>query len=480
MNLLQKTFWSLFACFSLLTIWVSVALGQANTWPDFRGNMFGVGGVTWPLTATGDLNMNGYSIIGKSQQTSDAATASSTYRCGQDAYEAATVNNDGGTCYFGSGFGRRTLTVQSVDAQADNDRLYYYNNGASPAFVTAKNGGAGAGQFNCQTNIATCACSLYTYFITNPITNVVVSRTDGTCSDAKVFFDASDNINSHFSLAVYNSAGNIFAYLSQGVDGNVVMNGRGIIGSGFSPTSGFGWYGKQLNDAAGSTISQATNVSKSPAIYYSDLIQSYYNGSGAALEVWFRDNTSFFGGTISTPYNAFGFTGIAGEIKLVNTIINGATNGKFIVKNSAGTSGAGLDILTINRLSLTKLDGTTLGEIAELLVGTITAVDMSSVARQTLYTVPAGFTFYPKKVCVGPCSAAIDAATGGFGSDTPAQDFFAASLMTHTAAASEACFFPAAGVAAPSIAAAGTFAYDGTVAEGAADTCTMNVFGILR
>ena len=119
-------------------------------------------------------------------------------------------------------------------------------------------------------------------------------------------------------------------------------------------------------------------------------------------------------------------------------------------------------------------------EAPEGLLATVTDIDTSSTAKQTLYTVPASKVAYITKVVVRDPSAAITLCTATFGFNASADDVIAATTLTGLSGATTYQVITPITTGAAEGAAAAVFGMDTTVQEAAADTVTIDVFGYLR
>jgi hypothetical protein len=72
-----------------------------------------------------------------------------------------------------------------------------------------------------------CACALYDALIASPITGVTAGRTDGTCSDAKVFFVPTDGTTYFLTLTATDAGGGGVGFTAtNGTDGVVQLGGQ--------------------------------------------------------------------------------------------------------------------------------------------------------------------------------------------------------------------------------------------------------------
>ena len=105
-------------------------------------------------------------------------------------------------------------------------------------------------------------------------------------------------------------------------------------------------------------------------------------------------------------------------------------------------------------------------------------IDLSSTAKQTLYTIPAGKIGYITKVMVRDPSAAITLATVTLGCNAASDDVIAAVALTSLSGATKyQKLEPMNG--AEECAAGAIFGLDTTVQEAAADTVVVDVFGYI-
>lgn len=80
------------------------------------------------------------------------------------------------------------------------------------------------------TSDAVCACALYTYLAANLPTGIAsVSRTDGTCTDKKVFLQPEDEGTYSVVLAVQDAGGGgVWGTATNGVDGKILLPGSAV------------------------------------------------------------------------------------------------------------------------------------------------------------------------------------------------------------------------------------------------------------
>jgi hypothetical protein len=136
--------------------------------------------------------------------------------------------------------------------------------------------------------------------------------------------------------------------------------------------------------------------------------------------------------------------------------------------------GATEGVLVVNdSIHLTSPTGTNIvyGELCRS-----PAINMNSLAPQTLCTVPAGKIWYINFIQQKKCSADITAATGTFGASTSTANWDSdkARYMTTTEFMD---WRPSVLLARPAYSAGVAFVYDGVSAEAAADTCIFELYG---
>ncbi len=120
------------------------------------------------------------------------------------------------------GLDEKLITVDDRTESGDNDTLVITVNGSGTT-ITADT------DFTCSgaASEAACACNLYAYIIANPITGITPGRTDGTCSDAKVFFQPANGDTFRLNSAVTDGGGGTaYATVTNGTDGLVSMEGH--------------------------------------------------------------------------------------------------------------------------------------------------------------------------------------------------------------------------------------------------------------
>lgn len=113
-----------------------------------------------------------------------------------------------------------------------------------------------------------------------------------------------------------------------------------------------------------------------------------------------------------------------------------------------------------------------------------TGIDTSSAAKLTIMTTPTGKTFYPMEIMVSDPSAAISAWRPSFGCDAGATNFMADAGVQTIASGSGLVLLSSETASSPTqsteCATTEIFGVDTVAQEGAADTVTIEVCGILR
>lgn len=125
---------------------------------------------------------------------------------------------------------------------------------------------------------------------------------------------------------------------------------------------------------------------------------------------------------------------------------------------------------------------TVIGEInginAESLISSVSGIDLNSLTKQTLYTVPSGKTFIPTRIITRNVSTSLTTVIFGFGFDASSIDVVAAAL--HTALTGSTLYsvdIPILGSKVGS--AAAVFGIKCSLAQGGAATATIDTFGYL-
>lgn len=90
----------------ILCLIPSIALGQANTWPDYRGDMIGV-----PMGSSGAVPSG---VLYCEPPTDDSAPMT-CYLQGADAWEQATVNTTGGDLVISPGIGTHKVVIDDFN-----------------------------------------------------------------------------------------------------------------------------------------------------------------------------------------------------------------------------------------------------------------------------------------------------------------------------------------------------------------------------
>jgi len=175
-------------------------------------------------------------------------------------------------------------------------------------------------------------------------------------------------------------------------------------------------------------------------------------------------------------YNAS--AGDVADIQLGNMQVTGVTQAAAGVQQWVGRSR--ITSPSNGALSVSNNDGSGARSLAEGLLATVTGIDTSSAAKQTLYTVPAGKRLVVTKLVARDPSAAITLAVCTFGFDAAAsdvivtgQDLQLSGLATTNRSAMATPYDAVIG------AAAAVLGVRMTTQEAAADTVTIDVFGYL-
>lgn len=240
----------------------------------------------------------------------------------QDAWPQSTTaaNYVGADLVLAGGTGARVVTITNV-ANLAGDTLTFSvmdNNGviaATGANIVTE----GVGDVNCVgagLTTAQCACAYHTRILTTtPITGVVPSRTDGTCSDSKIFFGSAAGTVASIEL-YYVSGGTVGLTSTERLDGYVTvashagikMLGANMANAGTTLTAGSGTLsiGGGLSGGATGLLYDAGNVI-STARYIaaaSDQIQSAY-------EFQFSSTTNYSGAKdVGLKRSAAGLLGV--------------------------------------------------------------------------------------------------------------------------------------------------------------------------
>ena len=396
----------------------------------------------------------------------------------------------GATCiYDASG---ATCGTRTDDANGDNRTISTSNVWpfAAAAKVPGKliaRGGCDSKTFNVLSGLAGCTAAdtaIATYSV-NGATATVTTCTYGTDWCSGVGADTCANATeAAVRLALCLDAGaGISASVSGATCPGGAVNARCV---GVTADSGTACPVLTQNDATCTVLSNGTNgsvdVGTSAASVETVLKMRSFNvlsfADDSTSSVWAASPY-----TLNTPAAWYAATYIAssgGFAWLSSTYIKNNSDGKLAIAKAAGT-GAGFDVTTDNRISLTKADGTTLGEFSETMWSAV--ITLNNSAAQTIFTVPAGFTFVPTKLIVRNPSGAVTATdAGGWGGDANCTNYkaavvFGAQLTSTSAVVAE---YPATNVGYLTYAAATAFCYKLTAADASATTVTMSVFGYLR
>ena len=119
------------------------------------------------------------------------------------------------------------------------------------------------------------------------------------------------------------------------------------------------------------------------------------------------------------------------------------------------------------------------------LIAQVLGEDFNVTSDTNLYTVPVGKEFTPFAVCISKSSGSMTTATVSFGQSGAKTDFLAAQTLTGINAAGDACWCsPAHHATVPvgivTYTAGEIFVIDHVVAQGAAMTADVSVFGFLN
>lgn len=118
-------------------------------------------------------------------------------------------------------------------------------------------------------------------------------------------------------------------------------------------------------------------------------------------------------------------------------------------------------------------------QTADICLAKSVSVNLNSTTKQTLYTVPASRSCIITKVVKRDASAAVTTAVGAFGFNANADDVVASFNVFDKLTGTTVYDISEPRVAAVKGSATNTFGYKGSVAEGAARTMTVDVFGYL-
>lgn len=186
-------------------------------------------------------------------------------------------------------------------------------------------------------------------------------------------------------------------------------------------------------------------------------------GSGTAGQI------PYFSG-VSTLTGESGFEYDATNNKL--------TAGQFVSSVADGTAPITVTSETAcPNLNADQVDGVHGSEVLRKLA-TVTGVDLNVTTKSTLYTVPTGKSFIPTHVVVREASTSLTTASYGFGFDTGATDVIADA--THTELTGSTLYTILSAKAGAKLgAAADIFGVKCSVAQGAAATATIDVWGYL-
>lgn len=192
----------------------------------------------------GDIDLNKYDLITALAPATDTLPDASMIKCGQDGSYLATAagpNQVGGLCTIDSGIGQRGVACTSFGATADGDTLtitVVKDGVVAPLTLTAKNGGAGAGEWNCETSTASCCTALNAYIVAHPIAGLTSSnatasyvtfRPNQDTNDISVVIaEAGGGGAPSFGTAINSASGNVEIGPYTGSVANVISSPTGV------------------------------------------------------------------------------------------------------------------------------------------------------------------------------------------------------------------------------------------------------------
>jgi len=441
------------------------------------------------LTMGGDINMAGYDMVGiddvyPTVLAADTVPNVSVIKPSQDAWSRATVNTTGATERIASGLGRRFTTITSKATSAgDTLTVSIAQNGALAVTSTVITEGVAPG-WECDgaASNAACALNLYTYVINNPISGVTPYCTDGTCSDAKVFFQPTGEVTDLHLAPADTGGGGVYGTATEGANGIIYVGALNKFLPGlfnYDNYTGGGINGASIDCTASGAcvIAHATGNQQDVTLGLGDSTYGLGMNSGGVF-------TAKKAGTTILTFATSGPT-IPSTLSLLwasRSKLASSADGKLSLTNAAASAGVVFNVATDSRLSVESRGGVALGEHAETLLGSQT-ITLNNAAAQTIYTVPAGFFLVPTKIVVRNPSAGTDATVaGGWGGDVNCTDYlagqvFGAALDTTSSMIDERVPNNTKHL---TYASATVFCYKLTVASTDADQVTMSLFGYLR
>lgn len=301
----------------------------------------GGSGVTGAGDLLLDLDLNSYDIYNQEAKTTDAAADSSTGKFGQDSFWNATGDSVvGGSATIAGGIGSRKVRCTSFGATADGDTLaiaVVKDGVVTTTTLTAKNGGAGASQWNCETSTASCCTALYNYLVANPVTGI--ASVSNSVASYVGFIPSPDTTNITLTITEAGGGGAPVFGTATNSENGVLNNDWGLTaGTKLKLTStgyGLGLFSGNVALCADSLCAKYAQMNNNGLFYFS-------GGIGAVS------------GIVNAAASGYSWSG--------RTITTSPADGKLLLTNAAGTSGTLLDFTnTDDSALLLQRNGTSPG-----------------------------------------------------------------------------------------------------------------------
>lgn len=205
---------------------------------NYADNAYGLlisGGLT--LTDNMSVSSAGFWTY-SSPQTSDTNARTITKMSGNAYWAASTAAKQaGGNLGLYGGIGSRVITITDK-ANSAGDQITFTVNGTATGKVAGTDWVCAAAASNAE-----CACNLYTLLTSSPISGMTVTRTDGTCSDAKVGVVPTAASTYSLSVTITDNVGGQLGTVLSGANGQVIVTAGTGTAPGLAlgePTTGIG------------------------------------------------------------------------------------------------------------------------------------------------------------------------------------------------------------------------------------------------
>ena len=320
---------------------------QNGTWAQICSPADGIIEVKTAAGGVGSIrNLND---IYQTAMISDAAPTPVPTWTGKPPMNSTTsTHTEGGSIVLAPASGLQRLTGVTRAGTAGDTLTFTYQDmeGASASVVLTE--GAGVGQWSCAgaADDATCVCNIYT-LVTGHATlgsRVTVTRTDGTCSDAKLSFGVVPGTTS--TLYVLPSD-NTNEPVTHGTGGKIYAD------SFTTNTNAFSFTGGNLN-VVGNSVSASNIIANGENFNTLGLLtpgtMAFYNGSYGYIRSY-ASRVSFTNAMIV----ALGAVG-SGDISVATLPAKTVVRNIYLVVDTQCTFAAGTLTMAIGRTGATYLD----------------------------------------------------------------------------------------------------------------------------